>query len=89
MTGLASLRTRSSTVCRTFPCDASSVTIRALREGLADAAGRACYGHESGQGTKNGKPPAALSAAEDFELLEQLETFRDIAEFRAAHLREG
>ncbi|TFD52372.1 type II toxin-antitoxin system Phd/YefM family antitoxin [Cryobacterium sp. Hh11] len=62
----------------------SSVTIRALRGGLADAVGRANYGHERVQITKNGKPAAVLIGPEDFELLEQLEMHRDVAEYRAA-----
>ena len=62
----------------------SSVTIRALRDGLADAVGRASYGHERVQITKNGKPAAVLIGPDDFELLEQLEMFRDVAEYRAA-----
>jgi len=62
----------------------SSVTIRALRDGLADAVGRASYGHERVQITKNGKPAAVLIGPEDFELLEQLELLRDAAEYRAA-----
>lgn len=62
----------------------SSVTIRALRDGLADAVGRASYGHERVQITKNGKPAAVLIGPEDFELLEQLEMLRDVAEYRAA-----
>jgi len=62
----------------------SSVTIRALREGLSDAVGRVSYGHERVQITKNGKPAAVLIGPEDFELLEQLEMMRDAAEYRAA-----
>lgn len=62
----------------------SSVTIRALRDGLADAVGRASYGHERVQITKNGKPAAVLIGSDDFELLEQLEMLRDVAEYRAA-----
>lgn len=62
----------------------SSVTIRALRDGLADAIGRVSYGHERVQITKNGKPAAVLIGPEDFKLLEQLEMFRDVAEYRAA-----
>lgn len=64
----------------------SSVTIRALRAGLADAVGRASYGHERVQITKNGKPAAVLIGPEDFELLEQLEMLRDVADYRAAKL---
>lgn len=62
----------------------SSVTIRALREGLSDAVGRVSYGHERVQITKNGKPAAVLIGQEDFELLEQLEMMRDASEYRAA-----
>ena len=62
----------------------SSVTIRALRDGLADAVSRVSYGHERVQITKNGKPAAVLIGPEDFELLEQLEMLRDVAEYRAA-----
>ncbi|MDH6238224.1 type II toxin-antitoxin system Phd/YefM family antitoxin [Cryobacterium sp. CG_9.6] len=62
----------------------SSVTIRALRGGLADAVGRANYGHERVQITKNGKTAAVLIGPEDFELLEQLEMHRDDAEYQAA-----
>ncbi|WP_425861479.1 type II toxin-antitoxin system Phd/YefM family antitoxin [Arthrobacter sp. TWP1-1] len=62
----------------------SSVTIRALRDGLADAVSRASYGHERVQITKNGKPAAVLIGPEDFELLEQLEMMRDVTEYRAA-----
>lgn len=62
----------------------SSVTIRALRGELADAVGRASYGHERVQITKNGKPAAVLIGPEDFELLQQLEMARDVAEYRAA-----
>ncbi|MGP4995869.1 MULTISPECIES: type II toxin-antitoxin system Phd/YefM family antitoxin [Micrococcaceae] len=64
----------------------SSVTIRALRDGLADAVSRASYGHERVQITKNGKPAAVLIGPEDFELLEQLEMLRDVADYRAAKL---
>lgn len=62
----------------------SSVTIRELRDGLADAVGRASYGRERVQITKNGKPAAVLIGPEDFELLEHLEMLRDVAEYRAA-----
>lgn len=62
----------------------SSITVRALRDGLADAVGRASYGHERVQITKNGKPAAVLIGPEDFELLEQLEMMRDVSEYRAA-----
>lgn len=62
----------------------SSVTIRALRNDLADAVGRASYGHERVQITKNGKPAAVLIGPEDFELLEQLEMLRDVDEYRTA-----
>lgn len=62
----------------------SSFTIRALRDGLADAVARANYGQERVQITKNGKPAAVLIGPEDFELLEQLEMLRDVAEYRAA-----
>lgn len=62
----------------------SSFTIRALREGLADAVGRASYGHERVQITKNGKPAAVLIGPDDFELLERLEMLYDVAEYRAA-----
>lgn len=62
----------------------SAVTIRELRDGLADAVSRASYGHERVQITKNGKPAAVLIGPEDFELLEQLEMLRDVAEYRAA-----
>ncbi|PQZ93705.1 type II toxin-antitoxin system prevent-host-death family antitoxin [Arthrobacter sp. MYb227] len=62
----------------------STVTIRELREGLGDAVGRASYGRERVQITKNGKPTAVLIGPEDFELLEQLEMLRDGAEYRAA-----
>lgn len=62
----------------------SSMTIRSLREGLADAVGRASYGNERVQITKNGKPAAVLIGPDDFELLEQLEMARDVAEYRAA-----
>lgn len=61
-----------------------SLTIRALRNGLADAVGRASFGHERVQITKNGKPAAVLIGPDDFELLEQLEMSRDVAEYRAA-----
>lgn len=61
----------------------SSVTIRALRAGLADAVGRVSYGHERVHFTKNGKPAAVLIGPEDFELLEQLEMMRDVTEYRA------
>lgn len=64
--------------------DSSSVTILALRDGLADADGRASYGHERVQITKNGKPSAVLIGPEDFELLEQLEMLRDVSDYRAA-----
>lgn len=62
----------------------STVTIRELRDGLADAVGRASSGHERVQITKNGKPAAVLIGPEDFELLEQLEMLRDGAEYRPA-----
>jgi prevent-host-death family protein len=62
----------------------SSVTIRELREDLAEAVNRASQGHERVQITKNGKPAAVLIGPEDFELLEQLEMHRDVAEYRAA-----
>lgn len=62
----------------------SSVSIRALREGLADVVNRANYGHERVQITKNGKPAAVLIGPEDFELLEQLEMLREVADYRAA-----
>jgi len=62
----------------------SSVTIRDLRGGLAETLGRVSYGHERVQITKNGKPAAVLIGPEDFELLEQLEMMRDVAEYRAA-----
>lgn len=62
----------------------SAVTIRELRDGLADAVSRASYGHERVQITKNGKPAAVIIGPEDFELLEELEMLRDVAEFRAA-----
>ncbi|WP_427019040.1 type II toxin-antitoxin system prevent-host-death family antitoxin [Pseudarthrobacter sp. P1] len=58
--------------------------MRALGDGLADAVGRASYGHERVQITKNGKPAAVLIGPEDLELLEQLEMMRDVAEYRAA-----
>lgn len=64
----------------------SSVTIRALRDGLAEAVGRANYGRERVQITKNGKPAAVLIGPEDFALLEQLEMLRDVADYRAAKL---
>lgn len=64
----------------------SSLTIRELRNGLADTVGRANFGHERVQITKNGKPAAVLIGPEDFELLEQLEMFRDVADYRAAKL---
>ncbi|MDI2098445.1 type II toxin-antitoxin system Phd/YefM family antitoxin [Ruicaihuangia caeni] len=62
----------------------SAVTIRELREGLADTVGRVSYGHERVQITKNGKPAAVLIGTDDFELLEHLEMLRDVAEYRAA-----
>lgn len=62
----------------------SSITVRALRDGLADAVGRAGYGHERVQITRNGKPAAVLIGPEDFELLEQLEMMRDVSEYRVA-----
>jgi prevent-host-death family protein len=62
----------------------SSVTIRELREDLAEAVNRASHGHERVQITKSGKPAAVLIGPEDFELLEQLEMLRDVAEYRAA-----
>jgi len=62
----------------------TSVTVRELRGDLADALSRAGYGHERVLITKNGKPAAVLIGPEDFELLEQLEMQRDVAEFRAA-----
>jgi prevent-host-death family protein len=62
----------------------STVTIRELRSELADAVGRAGYGHERVQITKNGKVAAVLIGPEDFELLEQLEMAQDIADYRAA-----
>lgn len=62
----------------------SSVTVRALRNDLADALGRASYGHERVQITKNGRPAAVLIGLEDFELLEQLEMMRDVTEYREA-----
>lgn len=58
----------------------SSVTIRELFYGLADAVGRASYGHERVQITNNGKPAAVLIGPEDSELLEQLEMLRDVTE---------
>ena len=61
-----------------------SVTIRTLREGLADAVSRASYGQERIQITKNGKPAAVLIGPDDFELLEQLEMLRDVNDYRAA-----
>lgn len=67
----------------------SSITVRALRDGLADAVGRASYGHERVQITKNGKPAAVLIGPEDFELLEQLEMMRDVSEYRAAKAEDG
>lgn len=62
----------------------SSVTIREFRNELADAVGRASYGHERVQITRNGKPAAVLIGPDDFELLEQLEMRRDVAEYRTA-----
>lgn len=62
----------------------SSITVRVLRDGLADSVGRTGYGHERVQITRNGKPAAGLIGPEDFELLEQLEMMRDLAEYRAA-----
>ncbi|PYI37124.1 antitoxin PHD [Arthrobacter psychrolactophilus] len=64
----------------------SAVTIRALRDGLADAVGRASYGIERVEITKNGKPAAELLGTEDFELLERLEMLPDVAGYRAAKL---
>lgn len=62
----------------------SSITVRVLRDGLADAVGRAGYGHERVQITRNGKPTAGLIGPEDFELLEQLEMMRELADYRTA-----
>jgi prevent-host-death family protein len=62
----------------------SSVTVRQLREGLASALGRVAYGHERVQITKNGKPAAVIIGPADFELLEELETARDLSDYRAA-----
>ena len=62
----------------------STLSIRALKDGLEDAVERAGLGHERVQITKNGKPVAVLIGPEDFEVLEQLEMFRDAIDYRAA-----
>lgn len=58
--------------------------MRELREGLSDALGRAGYGNERVQVTRNGKPAAVIIGLEDFALLEELEMLRDLAELRSA-----
>ncbi|WP_284753201.1 type II toxin-antitoxin system prevent-host-death family antitoxin [Arthrobacter sp. efr-133-R2A-120] len=61
----------------------SSVSISYLRNSLKDVVSRAGKG-ERIQITKNGKVVAVLVGPADFELLQQLEVARDVAEYRAA-----
>lgn len=67
----------------------SSITVRALRDGLVDAVGCAGYRHERVQIIRNGKPAALLIGPEESALLENLEMMRDGSEYRAAEAEVG
>jgi prevent-host-death family protein len=61
-----------------------SVSARDLRDDLASVVGRASFGHERVGITRHGKLAAVVIGVDDLELLEELETARDAAEFAAA-----
>ena len=61
-----------------------NVSAGELRDRLSHVVGRVGFAGERVGVTKHGKLAAVMISVEDFELLEQLEAARDLAEFRAA-----
>ena len=61
-----------------------SVTVSEMREGFAEALNKAAYGKERIIIDRGGKRLAALIPIEDLELLEALESRRDVAAVKKA-----